>query len=153
MKNRAVNYCLRHILALIPIIFMIGCSNPHDDLMDVIEGEVVLPSKSEFKLEDYARFYAYNSNGDVEILYTLPSLSETDYQRFKGEIEDYCADRKDRYPNCLLDYKKIFSQKAGNRYWLEDHDHLPIADDGGCSVIQFSFLKEDAKITQPKCNG
>lgn len=132
---------------------MIGCSDPQDDLMDVIEGQVVLPSKSEGNLDNYTRFYAYQSNGNIQVLYTTIISSEGDYRLFSNEIEDYCSDRKDRYPNCLLDYKKIFSAKAGKRYWLEDYNNLPIPDDGGCAVIQFSFLKDGSVITQPQCNG
>lgn len=140
---------------LLFLIFLFsGCdgfqSSELEHQMDVIEGKVELPD-SKLSLQAYARFYAFNANGNISIVYT--TIVGGDVSHFKDGIEEYCASREVKYPNCLDDYEKIFSANAGDRFWLEDFNNLPLVNDGGCHFVEFSLLIASGKLTEPECNG
>lgn len=152
--TKMLEFRQKNALLLILILLFSGCddfqSSELENQMDMIEEKVKLPD-SNLSLEAYARFYAFNANGDISVVYT--TWVGGDVSHFKDAIEEYCASREAKYPDCLDDYEKIFSAKAGDRFWLEDFNNLPLVNDGGCHFVQFSLQITSGKLTAPQCNG
>lgn len=151
--TKMLEFPQKNSLVLILILLFSGCDDVQsrrlENRMDMIEEKVELPD-SKLNLEAYARFYAFNANGDISVVYT--TIVGGNVSHFKDGIEEYCSSRKNKYPNCLDDYEKIFSAKAGDRFWLEDFNNLPLVNDGGCHFVQFSLQIGSGKLTAPECN-
>ncbi len=134
-------------------ILLVGCAEPTDSteaLMNKIEAGIVMPGEAR-ALNQYARHYAYERDGSIRAVFTLPlpqAPSDAPCEELgKGSVP--C--KKLDLPNPSL--------KAGERIWLKSSDDLPAISDGGCSVIEFaipaSVVKERNRQWRVKarCNG
>jgi hypothetical protein len=111
------------------IIFFLLCAcSPSEHqhqaaVMNQIEKAVVLPSGAK-PIENYARYYAAGSANKVMVVYVIPPDEPQPYELRKGQ-----------------------------RTWLTDYRLLPSINDGGCSVIEFSFDLQSSRVEHLLCNG
>lgn len=119
--------------------------------MDRIEQSIRLPREG-LRLKDYARYYAYADNGTVEALYERPFSSEaTEENVCEDVVDDAVGDAAIPCPAFETPYPDL---KANERAWVNDSRSLPGINDGGCSVISFTYdPKTDRFPNPPQCNG
>jgi hypothetical protein len=107
-------------------LLVAGCSSPEERRNGAIMHRLeqgVQLPKGARPLSAYARYYAFAPTGDVEALYLIPSLDEAS------------------------------PLKAGQRRWVVDSGHFPVATDGGCWVISLLFDAKTGEAKSVECNG
>jgi hypothetical protein len=138
---------LKTFRLLFPLLAM-SCgdpSDPHSQVMDQIEQNVVLPAGAA-QLSDYSRYYAAVQGGRVQAAFVIhPEI-------YRQSVRDFCASKKVRTFPCSADGKSELPA-PGERIWLRTADEIPIPSGGGCEAVTFQYDRKTSKYTRPECNG
>jgi hypothetical protein len=139
-------------IALIALTALLGCSSPPNDakLLDEIESRVQLPDGAR-PLADYARYYSIGPDGKVIGVYLVPMV--IDYEASDISCGDATDDFEIKEVPCPQEADPVNGLLAGQRQWIENHEQLPVIDDGGCDVITVIFDQIDRTFSKVFCNG
>lgn len=135
--------------ALVVAAYSTPAERRHERLMDEIEQKLQLPEAAR-PLGEYARYYAYGSNGDVEAVYLIPFEDAL----LPGEgCEEVMPDFTTKEVPCPDMESPYMDLAAGERRWVPNTRDLPRVFDGGCGVVNVRFSLRSGSIKQAVCNG
>ena len=104
-----------------------ACSNAasreKNRIMDTIEAHVQMPSGAH-PINEYARYYAWDSSGRVFGVYTTVPLGFS-----------------------------LHRTRSGQRTWVRDTGHLPNIVGGGCETVNLVFNPATRTFGDTACNG
>src|SRR3954451_21740232 len=113
--------------------------------MEKIERQVVLPAGAG-PMGVYARYYAPDRSGKIQVLYVIQS------QLYVDDARTFCASKKlDDFP-CTPTGKSLVVG-PGEREWVRSSAELPVPSGGGCQVVQFNYDPSTGKLSKAQCNG
>lgn len=142
---------MRTLLVIASLYLLVGCTTSaqreRDKLADRIEAQVKLPAGAG-RLEDYARYYAFDQRGFVVGLYApgyaAPNPSDT--------CEKVLQDLTTRVVPCAAQTGSD-RLRTGQRRWVAKSEQLPMIMDGGCSVVTIIYDPKRNVIKDTYCNG
>lgn len=138
---------MKTLRLLLPLLVMScgGPSDPHSQVMDQIERNVILPAGAA-QLSDYSRYYAGVKGGRVQAAFVIhPEI-------YRQGVRDFCASKKVRSFPCSPDGKSKLPG-PGERIWLRTPDEMPIPSGGGCEAVTFQYDPQSGEFTRRECNG
>lgn len=122
-----------------------GSNNPHSQVMDRIERQVVLPAGAA-RLREYSRYYADTSGGRIQAAFIIHP------EAYRADVRKFCAAKEASTFPCSGDGKSELPG-VGERKWLSDVSEMPVPSGGGCSAITFQYEPMTSRYSQLKCNG
>ena len=133
------------ILASGLLVSCSASSDPHSQVMDKIERQVVLPAGAA-QLSRYSRYYTKTHDGRIQAAFVMHP------EGYRDDVRRFCAAKGASIFPCSRDGKSELAG-AGERKWLADASDMPIPDGGGCSAITFQYEPRTGRYSRPECNG
>ncbi|KEO91586.1 hypothetical protein EH31_02640 [Erythrobacter longus] len=128
----------------------------HSQIVREIEAAVVLPSEAD-PIENYARHYAMDHEGNVVAVYLIPSATSSVEQGCEVALKNFgsrpCDAQEIAEGRKHLEEIQSRDGIAGQVIWHDSEEGFPFVLDGGCSFISITYQPKTKSFETLVCNG